>query len=60
VPPSTHPAELLATDDVLTRSFDPYAFIRNAYLQRRQFQVKDGAVPSDEVEIFEDEPPPAQ
>lgn len=49
-------AELLATDDVLARAYDPYVFVRNAYLQRREFQVKDGA-PSDDVEIFEDEDP---
>jgi phospholipid-binding lipoprotein MlaA len=49
-------AELLSTSDVLARSYDPYAFIRNAYLQRRTYQVKDGQVPDDEVEIFEDEP----
>jgi phospholipid-binding lipoprotein MlaA len=48
-------AELLATDDVLQRAYDPYAFMRNAYLQRREYQVKDGKVPADEVEIFEDE-----
>ena len=48
-------AELLATEDVLNRSYDPYAFIRNAYLQRREYQVKDGSVPTDEVEIFEDD-----
>jgi phospholipid-binding lipoprotein MlaA len=47
-------AELLSTDDVLARAFDPYVFVRNAYLQRREFQVKDGR-PSEEVEIFEDE-----
>ena len=47
-------AELLSTDDVLARAFDPYVFVRNAYLQRREFQVKDGK-PSDDVEIFEDE-----
>jgi phospholipid-binding lipoprotein MlaA len=52
-------AELLTTDDVLNRSFDRYAFIRNAYLQRRHYQVKDGRVPDEEVEIFEDEPTPA-
>lgn len=46
-------AELLSTDDVLARAFDPYVFVRNAYLQRREFQVKDGA-PADDVEIFED------
>jgi phospholipid-binding lipoprotein MlaA len=48
-------AALLPTDAVLTNSHDPYAFIRNAYLQRRQFQVRDGAVETDDVEIFEDE-----
>jgi phospholipid-binding lipoprotein MlaA len=49
-------AELLATDEVLARAYDPYVFVRNAYLQRREFQVKDGA-PADDVEIFEDEEP---
>lgn len=52
-------AELLATEDVLQRSYDPYAFMRNAYLQRREYQVKDGNVPEEEMEIFEDEPAPA-
>ena len=51
--------ELLAAEDVLDRSYDPYSFIRNAYLQRREYQVKDGIVPDEEPEIFEDEPPPA-
>ena len=46
-------AGLLQTDDVLQRAFDPYAFIRNAYLQRRQFQVYDGDPPEEPVE---DEP----
>jgi phospholipid-binding lipoprotein MlaA len=53
-------AELLATEDVLERSYDPYAFIRNAYLQRRQYLVKDGTVPDEELEIFEDEPAATQ
>ena len=55
-------ADLLATDDVLQRAYDPYAFVRNAYLQRRKYQVKDGKVPAEEMEIFEDEEatPPAQ
>lgn len=51
-------ASLLGTDEVLEQSFDPYAFVRNAYLQRREYQVKDGDVPVEEMEIFEDEPPP--
>jgi phospholipid-binding lipoprotein MlaA len=45
--------QLLDTDSVLNRSFDPYAFVRTAYLQRRQFQVLDGNVPeeAEETEI---------
>jgi phospholipid-binding lipoprotein MlaA len=50
-------AELLATDDVLARAYDPYAFMRNAYLERREYLVKDGNVPEAEMEIFEDEDP---
>lgn len=48
-------AGLLGTDEVLARSFDPYVFMRNAYLQRREFQVRDGRVPAsdDDFEIFE-------
>jgi phospholipid-binding lipoprotein MlaA len=56
-------ASLLGTDEVLTSSFDPYVFMRNAYLQRREFQVKDGKVPAEEFEIFEfedEETAPAQ
>ncbi|HMA11263.1 MAG TPA: VacJ family lipoprotein, partial [Steroidobacteraceae bacterium] len=52
-------AELLSTDDVLARAYDPYVFIRNAYLQRREYQVKDGTAPADDVEIIEDEEAPA-
>ncbi len=51
-------AGLLGTDEVLQRSYDPYVFMRNAYLQRREFQVKDGKVPADDsFEIFEDDAP---
>jgi phospholipid-binding lipoprotein MlaA len=49
-------AELLATENVLGQANDPYAFMRNAYLQRREYLVKDGVVPDEEFEIFEDEP----
>jgi phospholipid-binding lipoprotein MlaA len=52
-------AGLLGTDDVLQRSYDPYVFIRNAYLQRREYQIKDGKAPQDEsFEIFEDDAAP--
>jgi phospholipid-binding lipoprotein MlaA len=33
---------LLPQDHLLDESYDPYAFLRNAYLQRRQYQVTDG------------------
>jgi phospholipid-binding lipoprotein MlaA len=47
-------ASLLGTDDVLASSFDPYVFMRNAFLQRREFLVRDGKVPAqEEFEIFE-------
>lgn len=54
--------ELLPTDDLIRRSFDPYVFMRNAYLDRREFQVRDGNVPAEEVEEFEvfEEEVPAQ
>jgi phospholipid-binding lipoprotein MlaA len=35
---------LLPTDAVVERAFDRYAFVRNAWLRRREYQVRDGAV----------------
>lgn len=35
-------ASLLSLDAALDRTFDPYAFIRNAWIQRRQYEVHDG------------------
>jgi len=40
-------ASLLSTDDMLDSAFDRYAFIRNAWLQRREYQVRDGDVPEE-------------
>ena len=37
-------ASLLELDAQLERSYDKYAFVRNAWLQRREYQVKDGNV----------------
>ncbi|HTQ35681.1 MAG TPA: VacJ family lipoprotein [Steroidobacteraceae bacterium] len=49
-------AALLGTDELLTNSYDQYAFIRNAYLQRRQFLVTDGAAaPAEDFEIYDDD-----
>ena len=40
-------AELLPLDKVLAETYDPYAFVRNAYLQRRQYAVYDGNPPDE-------------
>jgi len=37
-------ADLLSLDDQIEKSYDKYAFIRNAWLQRREYQVTDGNV----------------
>ena len=34
-----HRAHLLDLDKYIDQSFDPYAFVRNAWLQRREYQV---------------------
>jgi phospholipid-binding lipoprotein MlaA len=53
-------ARLLPLDATLARTYDPYAFIRDAYMQRRLYQVWDGNIPErflpPEEEFFEDEP----
>jgi phospholipid-binding lipoprotein MlaA len=41
-------AGLLDTDALIDNAYDPYAFLRNAWLQRREYQVRDGKVPPDE------------
>jgi len=41
-------AALLPLDETLQKVFDPYAFVRDAYLQRRAYLVSDGKV-KDEV-----------
>ena len=38
-------ADLLALDDVI--SGDRYLFVRDVYLQRREYQVSDGAIEDD-------------
>ncbi len=46
-------ARLLVGDDALANAFDPYIFLRDAYLQRRRYLVYDGNPPFPE-EDFED------
>ena len=45
---------LLSTDETLHQAFDAYAVVRNAYVARREYLVRDGNVPE---ETF-DEPEP--
>lgn len=43
-------AELLTLDPTLERAFDPYAFIRDAWLQRREFEIFDGNPPPETLD----------
>jgi phospholipid-binding lipoprotein MlaA len=47
-------ANLLELDPALDRTFDPYAFIRNAWIQRREYLVRDGVVAEDKPDADSD------
>jgi phospholipid-binding lipoprotein MlaA len=47
-------ASLLDLDEQLNRSYDRYAFVRNAWLQRREYKVKDGNVEDDSAALEEE------
>ena len=48
-------ADLLSIDPSIEAAYDPYAFVRNVWLQRREYQVRDGEVADDPPpEEFED------
>ena len=49
-------ANLLDADAVLQRTFDPYGFVRNAWLERREYQVRDGNVEPDAADTGADAP----
>lgn len=55
-------ARQLDLEDTLASAYDRYAFIRNAYLQQREYQVKDGDVPPPPIddEPLEDPEPDAK
>jgi phospholipid-binding lipoprotein MlaA len=42
--------DLLSVDEAVANAFDPYAFVRNAYLQHREYEVRDGNVPEEPVD----------
>ncbi len=47
-------ARLLGAERVLKDQFDPYVFVRSAYLQRRQYLVYDGNPPKEEIDYGDD------
>ena len=47
-------ASLLQLDRLVNEAYDPYAFVRDAYLQRRQYAVYDGNVPEELLEGEDD------
>jgi len=53
-------ASLLPLDETLKNVYDPYAFIRDAYLQRRAYLISDGKISNQEPleDPGEDEPAP--
>jgi phospholipid-binding lipoprotein MlaA len=55
-------AALLPLDATLEKAYDPYAFVRDAYLQRRAYLVSDGKVNADDSLVDPgdagDSPPP--
>jgi phospholipid-binding lipoprotein MlaA len=49
-------SELLPLDETLQRTYDPYAFIRDAWAQQREFNVFDGNPPPESLEdVMEEE-----
>jgi phospholipid-binding lipoprotein MlaA len=56
-------AQFLEFDETWQRAYDPYAFIRDAWLQRREYRVRDGNVaesePLEDPGLLED-PGPAE
>jgi len=53
-------ADLLPLDATLAASFDPYAVVRDSYVQHREYLVRDGHVPEEPLdEPLPDDTPPA-
>jgi len=56
-------ADLLSLDATVDKAFDPYAFLRDAYIKNRAYKVADGNVPDEELadpdaELQPGSPPP--
>jgi phospholipid-binding lipoprotein MlaA len=56
-------SELLPLDATIQRAYDPYAFVRDAWVQRREYEIFDGNPPAEELlpeDTTGEEPPPEQ
>ena len=50
-------SELLPLDDTLQRTYDPYVFIRDAWVQQREYNIFDGNPPPETLEdVLGEEP----
>ena len=45
---------LLATDQIIEESKNPYLTLRESYLQNREFEIHDGDPPEEEDEFFDE------
>lgn len=57
-------ADLMGANDAIDSAYDPYAFVRDAYLQHRRYQIYEGNPPTQyDQDVPEDDsgtgPPPA-
>jgi len=48
-------ARLLPSDKALSEAFDPYAFVRESYLQHRRYEVYDGNPPEEPLDLEDPE-----
>jgi phospholipid-binding lipoprotein MlaA len=53
-------SQLLDEDPILERTYDPYAFLRGAYLQRRDYLIHEGQAPSPEQDFPDADMPGAE
>lgn len=49
-------ASLLTAEGTLDSAYDKYGVMRDAWMQRREYQIFDGNPPEEPLEILEDEP----
>ncbi|MND08811.1 hypothetical protein D3C83_316960 [compost metagenome] len=48
-------ASLLPQDKALYEAYDPYLFLRDAWLQNRAYEIHDGEPPSPDYEDYLDD-----